>query len=117
MSTPFKMKSPALMAGTKGAPIQASYSPTKFVGGKHGLLQTVKRVGKKILGLGGGKKGKGKSSAGGAGTLLGSLGGGFGKIGGKISKPRNAGNTTSAVGSKSSSSGGMFSTKALSRKA
>jgi len=77
MSTPFKMKSPALMAGTKGAPIQASYSPTKFIGGKHGLLQTVKRVGKKILGLGGGKKGKkgkGKSSASGAGTLLGSLG-------------------------------------------
>ena len=29
MSTPFKMKSPTLMAGTKGAPIQNAYSPVK----------------------------------------------------------------------------------------
>jgi hypothetical protein len=29
MSTPFKMKSPTLMAGTKGAPMQNAYSPMK----------------------------------------------------------------------------------------
>jgi len=29
MNTPYKMKSPTLMAGTKGAPIQNAYSPVR----------------------------------------------------------------------------------------
>tara|TARA_R110001606_G_scaffold392289_1_gene561093 strand:- start:494 stop:814 length:321 start_codon:yes stop_codon:yes gene_type:complete len=99
---PFKMKSQTLIAGTKGAPIQASYSPTKFIGGKHGLLQTVKRVGKKILGLDGDKKSNKKSKASSIGTIFGATGGL------KSGKPKNV--------VKPTSSDDMFSTKYLNTK-